>query len=186
MAHEDRTLAVAFLRAVNVGGRTVKMQALRDAFEALGLSRVETVLASGNVLFECTSRDWPGLQPRIAAQLARAWPFEIEVFIRWSAELAALVARAPFEPSDIARAGTHVVGFLGAPPAPEAQRRIESWNTASDRFQCLGRELHWMSRDTQSQSKHSAATFERALGQPITLRGWGTLLRLNARCGIRV
>jgi uncharacterized protein (DUF1697 family) len=43
----------AFLRGINVGGRkAVKMAELRAAFEMMGLERVETVLASGNVLFE--------------------------------------------------------------------------------------------------------------------------------------
>ena len=37
---------VAFLRAVNVGGHTVKMDYLRSLFEALGFSNVETFIAS--------------------------------------------------------------------------------------------------------------------------------------------
>ena len=36
---------IAFLRAVNVAGRFVKMEALRAAFEALGLADVSTVIA---------------------------------------------------------------------------------------------------------------------------------------------
>ena len=37
---------VAFLRAVNVGGRVVKMDVLRKAFESLGFARVETFIAT--------------------------------------------------------------------------------------------------------------------------------------------
>ena len=47
---------IAFLRAVNVGGRLVKMDALRSAFEALDLADVSTFIASGNVLFETRAR----------------------------------------------------------------------------------------------------------------------------------
>jgi len=43
---------VAFLRAINVGGRTVKMDYLRSLFEDLGFADVETFIASGNVVFE--------------------------------------------------------------------------------------------------------------------------------------
>ena len=43
---------VAFLRAVNVGGRVAKMDALRRSFEKLGFRRVETFIASGNVIFD--------------------------------------------------------------------------------------------------------------------------------------
>ena len=42
----------AFLRAINVGGRTVKMERLRREFEFLGFSGVDTFIASGNVIFE--------------------------------------------------------------------------------------------------------------------------------------
>ena len=40
---------VAFLRAVNVGGRFVRMAELRAALEAAGFTDVETHLQSGNV-----------------------------------------------------------------------------------------------------------------------------------------
>jgi uncharacterized protein (DUF1697 family) len=43
---------IAFLRAINVGGHTVKMDTLRQLFESLGFTNVETFLASGNVIFE--------------------------------------------------------------------------------------------------------------------------------------
>jgi uncharacterized protein (DUF1697 family) len=46
---------VAFLRAINVGGRTVKMGHLRSLFEAMGFSNVETFIASGNVIFDSYS-----------------------------------------------------------------------------------------------------------------------------------
>ncbi|MBK6427791.1 MAG: DUF1697 domain-containing protein [Blastocatellia bacterium] len=47
---------IAFLRAVNVGGRIVKMKAaLRSIFEELGYQQVSTFIASGNVIFETRS-----------------------------------------------------------------------------------------------------------------------------------
>ena len=46
------TTYVAFLRAVNVGGKnTVPMAKLRDALTEAGLEDVATVLQSGNVVF---------------------------------------------------------------------------------------------------------------------------------------
>ena len=47
---------VAFLRAINVGGHTIPMTVLRKHFEELGGSSVETVVASGNVVFETPAR----------------------------------------------------------------------------------------------------------------------------------
>jgi uncharacterized protein (DUF1697 family) len=42
---------IAFLRAINVGGHVVKMEALRRIFESLDFADVETFIASGNVIF---------------------------------------------------------------------------------------------------------------------------------------
>ena len=41
------TRYIAFLRAINVGGHTVKMDHLRQLFESLGFSEGETFLARG-------------------------------------------------------------------------------------------------------------------------------------------
>jgi uncharacterized protein (DUF1697 family) len=57
---------VAFLRGINVGGgRTVKMQSLRQVFESLGFSRVATFIASGNVLFETTTKKTKTLERKL-------------------------------------------------------------------------------------------------------------------------
>ena len=58
----------AFLRAINVGGHVVKMEMLRAYFEALGLSKVETFIASGNVIFESRAK-LESLQARIEARV---------------------------------------------------------------------------------------------------------------------
>jgi hypothetical protein len=46
------TRYVVFLRAINVGGRRIKMDHLRRLFEALGFFNVKTFTASGNVIFD--------------------------------------------------------------------------------------------------------------------------------------
>jgi uncharacterized protein (DUF1697 family) len=60
---------VAFLRAINVGGHTVKMDYLRHLFETLGLSNVETFIASGNVIFDSPSRNTKTLEKKIERHL---------------------------------------------------------------------------------------------------------------------
>jgi uncharacterized protein (DUF1697 family) len=49
--------AVAFLRAINVGGRFIKMAELAAHFESLGLADVSTYINSGNVLFSTRVRN---------------------------------------------------------------------------------------------------------------------------------
>ena len=51
---------VAFLRGMNLGGRRIKNDELRQCFEELDLSDVSCFRASGNVLFASEERDEEG------------------------------------------------------------------------------------------------------------------------------
>ena len=170
---------VAFLRAVNVGGRTVKMDALRAAFEALALARVETFIASGNVIFESRTRDLAALERKIEAHLLQGFGFEIHSFVRTLDEVAAVATHPAFDAD--AAATTQVVGFLRSAATPEALDTIARLATPIDRLQVHGRELLWCSDHKQSESVFSNATFERALDMRTTFRGLSTLRKLVAK-----
>ena len=172
---------IAFLRAVNVGGRTVKMDALRAEFVALGLARVETFIASGNVIFDSTARGHVALERRIEARLNAAFGFEIHTFIRSAAALQAIANHPAFDAGAVACARKFVVGFLAAAPDAAALQTIATFNTDVDRFHVHGRELYWLSRQKQSESTFSNAVFEKALRRRATFRGIGTLHRLVAK-----
>ena len=79
---------VAFLRAINVGGRTVKMDYLRSLFEDLGFADVETFIASGNVVFESKSKGVEALAKKIESRLGGALGYEVATFLRTDAQIA--------------------------------------------------------------------------------------------------
>jgi uncharacterized protein (DUF1697 family) len=65
-------LMLALIRAVNLGRqRTARMSSLREAFESLGSWDVQTLLASGNVIFETRLRSREVLTRRIEARIRR-------------------------------------------------------------------------------------------------------------------
>jgi uncharacterized protein (DUF1697 family) len=82
-----KTTYIAFLRAVNVGGRVVKMDRLRALFEALGLSDVRTHIQTGNVFFRAAGSDRAALARRIERHLERALGFEVPTMLRTVAEV---------------------------------------------------------------------------------------------------
>lgn len=49
----------AFLRGINVNGRTMKMADVCDVFRSAGMTDVMSVLASGNIIFhsDCSQAD---------------------------------------------------------------------------------------------------------------------------------
>ncbi|MEZ4518545.1 MAG: DUF1697 domain-containing protein [Chloroflexota bacterium] len=90
------TRYVAFLRAVNVGNRQMKMERLREQLELLGLENVATYIASGNAIFETDTDDIPALERRIEAQLEEGFGFDVPTLIRTEDELIAVANTQPF------------------------------------------------------------------------------------------
>lgn len=172
---------IAFLRALNVGGRIVKMEALRALFEELGFKEVETFIASGNVIFATAAKSQDALQGKIEAHLKQSLGYEVATFLRTEAELAALAAYEPFTPAQLQSAAALNVGFLAAPLGPEAERALLALKTPDDDFHLYGRELHWLSRIKQSESKLTNVRIEKAIQAKITFRGRNTVRKLAAK-----
>ncbi len=167
---------VAFLRAINVGGRQVKMAQLVGLFESLGLDAVTTHIASGNVRYR--TRSSPAtLEPRIEALLREALGFEVETFIRTPTELVAVIRAAPFTQKEIAAAHAQMFCFLKEAPTKAVGTAIAALSCASDRFAVVGRELHWLRVTRESDPKIHRAV-EKALGVTMTGRNLNTVRKM--------
>lgn len=171
---------IAFLRAINVGGRIVKMDHLRGLFEAMGFSGVETFIASGNVIFD-SSKGASTLATAIEASLKEALGYEVATFIRTPKEVAAIAAYKPFSESELEQAGALNVAFLPSSLGSSSQQKLMSLETEIDRFHHHGREVYWLCRVKQSESKFSNTVFERTLKMQATFRGINTIQKLAAK-----
>jgi len=173
---------IAFLRAINVGGHVVKMDALRRVFESLGFADVETFIASGNVIFSAPEPASPALERRIEAGLLEALGYPVATFIRSTPELAAIVSHEAFPAADLAGAGVSLfIGFLPQAPDAAAKHALSALRTADDDFHLLGRELYWLRRGRMSDSPVTGALLEKKLGLPTTLRNATTVRKLAAK-----
>ncbi len=168
----------AFLRAINVGGHVVKMDALRRIFEKAGCTDVETVIASGNVLFESSSKSERPLAAKLAARLEDALGYEVATFLRTPAELAETARREPFE---LAEGDRLYIGFLSGAPAAAAVRALKASATATDAFRVVGREVYWCCRTSFADSPFSGGRLEKTLGMPTTLRNVTTVRKIAAK-----
>jgi uncharacterized protein (DUF1697 family) len=170
---------VALLRAINVGKRIVKMDRLRAEFDAMGFKNVETLIASGNVLFESPSKSSAALEKRIEAQLLESLGYDVDTYVRTPAELAAVCALRPFADSAAHAASNALyVGFVKAPPAKDACARLMDLGNEIDQFRVHGREYFWSSLKSMGQSKITGVMIERALGAASTARNITTVRKL--------
>ncbi len=171
---------VAFLRAINVGGHVVKMDALRRLFEEMGLSDVETFIASGNVVFS-SFEDAPALEDQIEARLHAALGYKVAAFVRSAPELAVIAAHRPFPIAEPAAAASLYIGFLHAPPSAEAQQKLAPFRTPLDDFQIHDREIYLLCPQRFSEAAFSGALLEKTLRLPTTLRNVTTVQKLAAK-----
>lgn len=175
------TRYIAFLRAINVGGRTVKMDELRALFAGMGFGAVETFIASGNVIFTTQETNAPALQARIETELQRALGYAVATFLRTDAEVTAVAHYTPFPPVMMAAAGALNVAFLAAPLTPQDEAKVLALRTAIDDFHLHAREVYWLCQTKQSESTFSNVVFERTLGKRATFRGMNTVQKLAAK-----
>jgi uncharacterized protein (DUF1697 family) len=172
---------VALLRAVNVGGRTVKMDRLRDLFEEMKLQNVQTYIASGNVIFDSTAGA-AALEARVEKHLANALGFDVPTLIRSAPDLIAAADREPFAShAPLTKAGALYVGFLKDRPAENALKQVTALADGASAFALHGRELYWRAEDRRAVLDIPIAKFERALGCDATFRNVTTVRKLADR-----
>ena len=164
---------VALLKAINVGGHVVKMEALRDLFADLRFSGVETFISSGNVIFETKSTGDRKLELKIEKHLEAALGYEVGTFVRSMEEIHAISVYKPFS-----REGLVLnVGFMHETLQPSV---VDDFKSDVDDFHVHGREVYWLCQIRTSDSKFPAKKLEKIAGA-MTWRNMNTVVRLAAK-----
>jgi uncharacterized protein (DUF1697 family) len=172
---------VAFLRAINIGGRTVKMDELRTQFRSAGFTDVETFIASGNVIFTTPSKDAAKIESRISSALGKGLGYPVVAFVRSIPEVHEIAARQPF--TDLERPGIRTVIYIilcGAPPAAAFKKDLATFKTDTDEFAVEGREIFWLHRGPSLEWPLARTKHERTATEG-TMRNRNTLVRLAAK-----
>ena len=171
---------VALLRAINVGGHVVKMDRLRTLFEQLGFDDIETVIASGNVLFSSSARSATALEGKIERHLASTLGYDVTTFIRTPTEMQGAADLDPF-PGMVKEGHTLSVAFLKKHPGSAIAERLHGMRTEYDELLVHERELYWLARGRTSDSNVWRTPMEKVLGGPATSRNVTTVRKLAAR-----
>jgi uncharacterized protein (DUF1697 family) len=171
----------AFLRGINVGGHRVKSAELCAMFEAMGLGDVQTLRASGNVIFVAGSEPPEELTARIQEGLQRSLGYEVETFLRTAEELRAIARTQPFTQARVeASAGKLQVGMLSARPGSRARKDVLELASDHDRLAFGERELYWLPSGGMSESALDLKLIARHIGS-MTLRTRTTVEQIAER-----
>lgn len=169
------TRYVAYLRAINVGGHTVKMDALRDMFLSLGFSNVETFIASGNVIFESTAKDPASLEKKIAKHLEKSLGYEVDTFLRTVQETAGIEKRSPFTPKK--KDDTVYVAFLHEPLNKEGTTALMAAKNKFNDFSVIGKDIYWL-RLNKDDSIFLKSSLEKIIKTSTTVRNMNTISKI--------
>ncbi|MFL5891223.1 MAG: DUF1697 domain-containing protein [Solirubrobacterales bacterium] len=136
---------VAFLRAINIGGRRASSQQLAECLDDRGFTNVVNFRASGNLIFDAERSSAAGLKRRVDEALAEGLGFEVRSFIRTAAQVRAIAAFEPFPPKVLAQSqGKLQVALLAKPPPKATRDEILALATAADPLAISGSELYWL------------------------------------------
>lgn len=175
------TPAIAFLRAVNVGGKgVVSMSRLADLFAGLELREPRPVLATGNIVFARDERTPHALEPLLETETTQQLGLATDFFVRDAAEWEAMIAANPFPEMAEKDPGHLLVVILKSAPAENAEARLIARISGRETVRLAGRHLFACYPDGIGRSKLSLPLIEKELGVRGTGRNWNTVLKIAA------
>lgn len=168
---------VALLRAVNVGGRVVKMDELKTIFAMPGLKNISTYIQSGNVLFDTAETDTAKLEKKIEAKLLKALNYEVTVFLKTHENLINIIGQNPY--GDEPEGKNLYVSFLSEPPSKDNIKLLDALKAPREEFAIVNTECYLLfPSKTYGTTKLSNVNLEKKLKLRSTTRNWNTVNKL--------
>jgi len=173
--------AVCLLRAVNVGGRQVKMAELKAMAVDMGFADAQTLLASGNLVVDAGARPSDRLERDFGKAFQERFGFHAEFICRTADEWRALMDACPF-PEDQEKRGNRLLCLVSqGKPAADVVDKLQAIAADRERIARAG-DVVWISftDEGMGRSKLMGASTMKAFKVPVTGRNWNTVARLGA------
>lgn len=170
---------VLLLRGINVGGhKKVPMADLKKTLADLGFENTQTLLNSGNVVFETKQPNEKELVEKISGQLKKTFGFEIPTLVRDFEEIKTLIDLDPFRKVNVDKNTRLYVSFL--PEKIESNLKLPYVSEKKD-FRILlktDREIFSVLQLESFKSVDAMAFLEKEYGKNMTTRNWNTIKKI--------
>lgn len=174
---------VALLRGINLGPhKRMKMERLRESFNAMGFEQVQTYIQSGNVVFKAGRISPTALCKKIEERIVADFGFPAPVILRTREELAKTIQSNSFckrRGIDLTR--LHVT-FLAEVPDSPALEELKRLTVFPDESMCLGKEIFLHLPNGMAKSSLTNNPIERRLLKAATTRNWNTVNQIYELC----
>ena len=165
---------VALLRGIGPLNPNMRNDKLRGVFESLGFTNVQTVISSGNVVFESPETDTKLLEKTIEEALPQQLGFHSTTIIRSYEQLRSLADRDPFHGYDHSRDTYLFVSFTKhkptnfSPPMNDGAKILEVGDIA----------ILSIIDMTATRTPDFMVQLEKKLDKAVTSRTWKTVERI--------
>jgi uncharacterized protein (DUF1697 family) len=175
---------VALLRAVNLGAyNKIAMGDLRQFFAGLGLGDAQTLLQSGNVVFNGGGKATASLEHTLEREARKRLGLDTDFFVRTGKEWSDLIEANPF-PKEARDDPSHLLAVvLREPIDPAAVSALQKAIVGRELVRTSGRCLYIVYPDGIGRSRLTPAIMEKHISTRGTARNWNTVLKLAALLG---
>lgn len=146
---------------------------LREAFESLGYRHVQTIISSGNVIFDTDESNAALLEKHIEGKLHEILGLATTALIRSASQISELIATHPFGSLKHSRSSYLTVSFLRHAPLTPVQT-----DTIILGYDHANQALYAVNDATHMQIPKFMTQLEKTFGKEITTRTWNTALRV--------
>lgn len=170
----------AFLRGIGPSDPNMRNEKLREVFAGLGFEHVQSLLSSGNLLFESDESDIPQLESRIEKALRHNLHIKSTVFIRKQAELQELVDKKPFGNRSHKPETYLTVTFVKHLPKSVPSTPLETPGKSSTvlHIDAEVRAICTVTDNTAAKTPNFMSWLEKQFGKDVTTRTWNTMQRV--------
>ncbi|MGX7163774.1 DUF1697 domain-containing protein [Enterococcus massiliensis] len=168
-----------FLRGINTGGLTIKMSELKTVLQPLAFEKIQTILATGNLLIQTTLPADAALQQVIDC-LSAHFQTPISGLIRTESEVRELLHDIV---TDVPATHNQMVLFTNAELYPELVAEFETF--PHDAYECLkktsGHDLLWVVKKGETTKNFGGKVLGKAKYKPLlTSRNLTTIRKIVA------
>jgi uncharacterized protein (DUF1697 family) len=161
---------IAFLRAVNIKPRWVKMDVLRTVLEDSGFRDVETYIQSGNVRVTTATRSTAKVEKHLREVISREFGFDVPVVVRTAAQLRGVLQEVEGMESPITAEVGRYVTFMSGDLGPEGVQALHDWDVVTEAARVLGNDVVLFLVSGVQGAKLTNARIEKLTGAVGTTR----------------
>lgn len=175
---------IALLRGINVSGqKQIKMADLKTSFEALGFSKVQTYIQSGNVVFISKNSQTDELEKLIGKKILDEYGFQVPVIVIRSDEWKTIMKNNPFLGTKENESEKLYLTVLSEVPSAEDLKKLGGLDSGHDTYKIEGKNIYLYVPGGYGRTRINNNYFENKLKVSATTRNWKTVKKLSELCG---